>query len=237
MGNLRERLREQLARASWEEAAALAVDGRRGLEILVSLTNDLDPTIGWRAVMTVGRAMQRMAERDEERVRNHLRRLHWMLNDESGNVGWRIPQAMAEILHREPVRFAEYIPIAVHLIENVDGEEPIRAGILWAIGRLAPLARVEAESVLPDVIARLDDPSPQVRATAAWCLGEAGHAEVLANRERLLRDASPVEFFEDGELRHLSVGELARRASTGRHATLRESWHLPSMNRQVMPPG
>jgi HEAT repeat protein len=205
-------LRECLVRGACDEAAAQATDAKRGLGILVSLTSHPDPTIGWRAVRAIGLAAERVAERNEERIRNELRRLHWMLNDESGNIGWRAPQAMAEIVRREPRRFSEYLPIVVHLIENVDGDEMIRAGLLWAVGRLAPLARTEVEAVLPKLIACLDDPSAEIRGLAAWCLGEAGLSASLRGREQLLRDASPLAFFEEGEIRELTVGELARKA-------------------------
>jgi hypothetical protein len=203
---MKKRLRRLLEQQNTEEIADLAGRQRRVLSTLISLTFDRDPLIGWRAVEAVGRAAERIAQDDPDCVRDHLRRLHWLLNEESGGVCWRAPEAMAEIVRREPSLFADYIPIVVSLILNLAREdiEHFRTGILWAIGRLGAAAGDHVRDVLPAIALALDD--------AVWCLGQVGQARLLAGRPDLLSAEGTVDLYEDGVLDRTSVCHLVRRA-------------------------
>ncbi len=207
-------LRELLVQGRLEQIADRAVGNRRVLGSLVSLTFDPDPLIGWRAVEAMGLAADRIAQHDPQQVRNHLRRLHWLLSEESGGVCWRAPEAMAEIVRRMPELFADYIPIVVFLILNLAEEDlaHFRAGVLWALGRLGPLAGDHLQAVLAAVVSSLDDSDPQVRGMAVCCLAEVAHAGLLADRPELLADEGPVDLYEGGIVQRTSVRQLVRRA-------------------------
>ncbi|MFH1919058.1 MAG: DVU0298 family protein [Planctomycetota bacterium] len=197
-----------------EQIAEMAVQKKRVLGSLVSLTFDPDPQTVWRAVEAMGSAADRIAQRDPEYVRNHLRRLYWLLSEESGGVCWRAPEAMAEIVRRRPELFADYLRIVVSLILNMAEEDldHFRAGALWAIGRLGALAGDHIPAVLPAITSALDDSDPQVRGMAVWCLGQAGQAKLLARRPDLLSDEGPVDLYEDRQFTRTSVCRLARQA-------------------------
>ena len=211
---LKTTLRDLLEEGHFDQIADLAAERRRVLPTLVSLTFDADQQIGWRAVEALGVAAQRVAQDDPEFVREQLRRLYWLISEESGGICWHAPQAMAEIVRHEPDLFADYLSIAVFLITSIEKEdlEHFRAGTLWAIGRLGPLVGDHLEGVHGAVAAALDDPDPQVRGTAAWCLGRVGQASTLADRSDLLSDEGAVALYIDGSLERTSVGELVRRA-------------------------
>ena len=80
-------LRDLLAQGRLEQIADLAERQQRVLGELVARTFDASDLTGWRAVEAMGLAADRIAQRDPQYVREHLRRLHWLLNDESGGVG------------------------------------------------------------------------------------------------------------------------------------------------------
>ena len=187
---------------------------RRTLGLLISLTFDADPQIAWRAVEAMGAAADRIARDDPDYVREHLRRLHWLLSEESGGICWRAPEAMAEIIRRDPDRFSDYVPIVVSLIGEMAEEDlaHFRVGILWAIGRLGAIAGNELDAAEPTIRACLDHHDPQVRGMAAWCLGQCGRAALLAGRPDLLSDQRPVDFYEDGHLGRTNVCQLVRQA-------------------------
>ena len=210
-------LRELLDQGQLEQIAETAVNRKRVLGSLVSLTFDPDPLIGWRSVEAMGLAASRIALHDPEYVRNHLRRLHWLLSEESGGLCWRAPEAMAEIVRHRPKLFADHIPIIVSLILNMADEDldHFRAGILSAIGRLCPVAGDHIQGVLPAVSSALNDSDPQVRGMAAWCLGQAGQAKLLGARPDLLSDDGPVSLYEDGTINRISVGHLVQQALRG----------------------
>ena len=212
-------IRQLLEHRDLDELADLAGRKRRVLGLLVSLTFDSDPLVGWRAVEAMGVAADRIAADDPDHVRQHLRRLHWLLSEESGGVCWRAPEAIAEIVRRRPRMFGDYVPIVVSLIDEMAEEDLVhfRAGILWAIGRLGSLAREELDVVLGTINACLNHADPQVRGMAVWCLGQCGRGEVLAMREALLSDQCAVDLYENGELARMTVSELSRATKRGHH--------------------
>ncbi len=210
---MKERLKDLLARRELDEIARMAAAKRRVLGALTSLTFDADPLIAWRAVEATGVAAARVAEDSPESVRNHLRRLHWLLSEESGGICWHSPQSMAEIVRRSPADFSDYAPVVVTLLDTMAEEDlgHFRAAVLWAIGRLATVAADVAESVLPSITASLDDPDPQVRGMAVWCLVQLDKRELIESRADLLDDEGVVELYEDGQLERTTVGALAAR--------------------------
>lgn len=210
---MKKRLRELLEHQRLDEIADLAAGSRRVLGLLISLTYDRDPLIGWRAVEAMGAATERMADDDPDCVRDHLRRLYWLMSEESGGICWRSPEAMAEIAARRPDLHSDYVRIVVSLLYEMAEEDlgHFRPGILWGIGRLGPLAEKELEAVLPSVKACLDHPDPQVRGLAVRCLGRCGRNEILTAREDLLADEAPVTLYENGQLTDCRVCQLMRR--------------------------
>ena len=208
---MKDRLRRLLKDGLIDDVVATAAGKRRVLGSLVSMTFDADPLLAWRAVEALGAAAERVAGDSPEFVRNILRRLHWLLSEESGGVCWRAPEAMAEIVRRRPELFGDYASIVVTLIDEMAEEDldRFRPGILWATGRLAGCAAAEIKEILPSIIACLDKPDPQTRGMAAWCLGQVGRADLLRGRDGLLSDDGPVELYEDGQLTRRSVAEVA----------------------------
>jgi hypothetical protein len=201
-----------LAEQRFAEIAELAAERRRALGILVSLTFDADPVIAWRSVEAIGVASDRVAEKNKATVRNLLRRLHWLLSEECGGYCPLAPQAMAEIVRRRPEAFGEYTGIVVTLLKSMAEEDlaHFRPAVLWAIGRLAPVASKEIEWVLARVVSALDDPDAQVRGMAVWCLLQAGKGDLLEGRVDLAGDDGVVELYEDGKLAQTSVSSLLR---------------------------
>jgi hypothetical protein len=211
---MKKHLRQLLQEQRLGEIADLALGKRRVLGLLISLTYDRDPLIGWRAVEAMGAAAERMASHDPDRVRDHMRRLYWLICEESGGICWLAPQAMAEIVCRTAVAVADYVPIIVSLLPEMAEEDlsHFRAGILWAIGRLGPLADPHVAAIAPAIGAGLDHPDPQVRGMAVWCLTQCGRQRLLDTRQDLLADDAPVMLYNDGRLEETSVGRLMRRA-------------------------
>jgi hypothetical protein len=213
---VKKHLRELLVTRQIEEIVDLAGRQRRVLGTLLSLTFDAEPLIAWRAVEAMGAAAAHIADDDPEYVREHLRRLRWLISDESGGICWHAPEAMAEIIRHRPGMFPDHIPIVVYLFRVMEEEDLVRfrAGILWAIGRLGDIAAGEIEAVLPSIVPCLDDPDPQVRGMAVWCLAQCRRTEFLAARKDLLSDEGTALLYLDGRLVPRSVAELARQALT-----------------------
>ena len=214
---LKRTLRQLLDEAQLEQIADLAGSHRRVLGGLVALTFDAQDLIGWRAVEAMGLAADRIAATDPACVVEHLRRLHWLLSEESGGICWRAPQAIAEIVRHRPEQFADFIPIVTHLLVDMAEEDlkHFRPGILWAIARLGPAACDHLTAVLPAVTAALDYPDPQVRGMAVCALAHTGHAMALASHPELHSDPGPVDLYEDRNVHRTTVGALTCQAVGG----------------------
>lgn len=212
MREIKALLRGHLAGYDLDAVVALAEEQRRALSYLVALTYEPDLRLAWRAIEGFGLAAARIADRDPEFVRVHLRRLLWLLSDESGGIGWRAPELIGEVLYRRPGQFAEFMPILASLMD-MEPEDAVRfrAGWLWAVGRVATVAPGPMQSALPWAGPCLGDPDPQVRGMAVWCLTRLGRWDLLTDRPALLEDDGPVVLYEAGELHTVSVGALVRK--------------------------
>jgi hypothetical protein len=208
---MKQRLLDMLAARDLDAIAAWAVRSKRVIGALVSLTYHEDPLTAWRAVEAIGAAAGRVADDDADFVREQLRRLHWLLSEESGGICWMAPQAMAEIVRARPSLFPDYANIVATLIVTLALEDlpHFRAGILWAIGRIAPVAAAAVDPVIPEVVAGLDDPDPNIRGVAVWCLGQTRQRGILADRPDLLSDQSVVHLYANGRVTRTTVGALA----------------------------
>lgn len=214
---MKRELRKLLTERRLDAIAELAARKKRTLGSLLSSTFDADPQIAWRAVEAMGIAAVRIADADPGPVREHLRRLMWLLSEESGGICWRAPEAMAEIVHHRPALFADYIPVVIHLLLEMAEEDlqHFRAGVLWAIGRLGVSGGDHVSEVLPAITAALDHPDSQVRGMAVWCLARLGQTGILDGRSDLRTDEGAVDLYENGALVRTSVGRLIQRGSGG----------------------
>lgn len=211
-GQLKDRVRGLLAEGNLEGIVDLATVRKRVLGSLVALTFDPDPQVVWRAIEAMGMAVEALVPSHPKYVREHMRRLYWLITEESGGVFWRAPECMAECAARLPKFFKSHVPIAFHLLETLEEEdlEHFRPGAIWAIGRLYEVARDDLPAILPVVIDALDRPDPQARGMAVWCLATVGEAKSLESRPGLQDDGGMIQLYRNRILEETTVGRLTR---------------------------
>ncbi len=201
-------LREQVAGllAAGDFAGLTALAGRqRGVpEALLKFLYDPRDLLHWRAAEGLGH----LASVYPRQVQKVIGRLLWLLNEDSGSFGWGAAAALGEIGRGKAALVAEIIPMFCGFLE----EKFSRAAALWGLGRLAQAHRELLGEVLPLVPPLLQDPDPQVRASAAWCLAKAGWREAAAGLKALLADGAEVLLYDGGELRRPTVGRVAGEA-------------------------
>jgi HEAT repeat protein len=173
---------------------------------LVSLLCDQDELVRWRAVSALGH----LAGAHPELALPLVPRLYWSLNDESGGIGWMSAPALGEIGRRAPQLVSRCVRPLVRYLD----EPFLLPGALWAIGRLAPVYPAETREVVPEVSLLCASADPEVRAHAAFALGEVRDGRARLALTELAGDESPVRLYEDGLLVTKQVREWAGAALT-----------------------
>ena len=151
--NLKHKVSALLIEDDFDEAlkALCSFPARRVINPLFSLLCSTEAQTKWRAITAIGAVVENLARKDMESARVVMRRMIWNLNDESGGIGWGLPESMGEIMARHEGLALEYVNILTSYIRK-DGNflehPPLQRGVLWGLGRLAQ-ARPELLNDVP----------------------------------------------------------------------------------------
>jgi hypothetical protein len=166
---------------------------RRVINPLFSCLCSTEPQIKWRAVTALGAVVANLAQDDMESARVVMRRLIWNLNDESGGIGWGVPETMGEVMARHEGLAREYVNILVSYIRE-DGNfleyEPLQQGVLWGLGRLAQTSPELLQNAGAHLHPFLSSEDATLRGLAAWILGLLGGPQHESELEPLLEKDS-----------------------------------------------
>lgn len=210
----RTRLRKAAVRRLLEKRDLPAIDywgqhDRNALRTLTSLLFETDPLLQWRAIEALGRVAGLAGRQDLESVRRLIRRLLWLMNDESGGICWVAPEAIAEVMHNLPALLDEFGRVLASFLV----EEPFEIGVRWGIARVGSLKREEFEHIVPLLHDSLLHSDPRWRGYALLALhglGEQPDPEVI---EKLAvdQDVLPLYDFDSGQIVEQSIASIAVR--------------------------
>ncbi|MBW2070493.1 MAG: HEAT repeat domain-containing protein [Deltaproteobacteria bacterium] len=176
-----------------------------------------DSLVKWRAVTAMGVVVAELARKDMESARVIMRRMIWQLNDESGGIGWGIPEAMGEIMARQQGLAREYCHMLVSYMQehgNFLEHIPLQRGVIWGLARVAQRRPQCLQAAAHDAAAFLSSEDASLRGLSAWLLGILGAEESLASLQGLLGDDSEIFLYQEGRQKLFRVKELAQEALT-----------------------
>jgi hypothetical protein len=165
---------------------------------LIGLLTDSDENVKWRAVKALGRLTTQLFSEDPEKVRKVIRQLIWNLNNESGGIGWGMPEALGEILAVLPTLRKEYAGLlAAYIVEEgcLLENEQLQKGVIWGLGRLKFFDQTLKDKIIPFLLQALKNSDPSMRGTAAWALGEMGALEGVAHLKALQKETRMIKLF------------------------------------------
>jgi len=191
--------------------AAWAVQARNPMRTLTRLLFDNDSLIRWRAIEAMGIVAGVESHKSIERVRRQIRRLFWLMNDESGGLCWHAPEAIGEILYNVPeliYEFGTLLPSFFH-------EEPFEHGSRLAVARVARLKPDIFSNAVEDLRHTLDHDDPAMRGYSILALRAIRNQVDIARAERLSNDDSYFSLYDHqtGQLTKTSVAQLVNRRS------------------------
>ena len=143
------------------------------------------------------------------------------MNEESGNIGWGIPEAFGESLAASPALAKDFHRVlASYLIDlgrddNYCDNDLLRRSCYWAVGRLAQARPELCAGARPWLRKGLEDNDVICRGMAAWALAQLPPDFMDTPALRRLADAGHeeiCELFDGGQLHEKSVSQLAREA-------------------------
>jgi HEAT repeat protein len=206
---VKSQVRGWLASGDFQSIVGFALTHDRALSILIALTYDADPLVCWRAIDGIGRCAGALSARRSESMKGYLRRLFWMLSDESGAVAWHAPEAIGEIIHSAPETFADFIPLAASLLDMEPEDRPaFLPGILYALGRIGEMVPDSLSASVPRIFETLNDENPQTRAMAVWCLGRLRAGGLLSQRPDLGQDKGRAVVYRNQQLVETTIDRL-----------------------------
>lgn len=221
MRSAKQQLKQHLQSPQWREhLTGMAAGGAAHVGPLFSLL-PLDPQTMHRAAVALGLTTARLAESEAEAARNIIRRFMWHLNEESGNIGWGIPEAFGESLAASPLLAGDFHRVLISYIidlgrdDNYCDNDILRRSCYWAVGRLARTRPELCAAARPWLRKGLDDSDVICRGMAAWALGGLPPDIMDAPALRRLAEAGhheSCELFDGDRIHEKSVSCLAREA-------------------------
>jgi HEAT repeat protein len=213
---VKSQLRAWLEDAEFQKIVDASLENGRTINVLVTLTYDENPLVCWRALDAIGRCAEHLCRTRAESLKNVLRRLFWMMSDESGALAWHAPEAIGEIVRSDPRAFADFIPMTVALLDlEPEDRPPFLPGILFALGRIGRAAPDTVKEGLASIAGALAESDTQVRAMAIWCLGQVGERDVLLRHHELGNDQRSAVVYRKEQLKTTTVGTLWKEAVSG----------------------
>ncbi len=201
---LRQDIQALLHQGDFPGLVTLAAQESQVAGLLMQYLYDPHDPLHWRALEGLGH----VAHGHPGQVQKIITRLLWLLNEDSGSFGWGAAAALGEIGRHELSVVADIIPMFCGFLE-----EPFsRVPMLWGVGRLAEVHPDKLDEVRPFILPALEDNDPQARGLGAWALSKLREPGASKGLENLLGDDSPVDLYDQGELRRTTVGQLAREA-------------------------
>ena len=191
---------------------------------LISLLCHTEDTIRWNAVFTLGWVIDIISETDLEGGRVIMRRFLWMLNDESGGIGWGVPEAMAETMYLNRAMAQEYLHMLVSYTKD-DGPEQfqdgnflelpmMQEGVLWGVCRVAekyPSALLE-NGIIENLTVYFSSPNSTVRGLVCHLCGLLEAKSFRSNLQSLIADQGTTQIYSETGGHQYSVGSLAKQA-------------------------
>jgi hypothetical protein len=149
-----------------------------------------------------------VAANDVQSVRELLRRLEWLMNDESGGAGWHSPEAMAAIIVNVP----PLVDVFGVILGSYLNDQSLGRGAHWAVAAVAKVRPDLLSDKVDQLTQSLESDDPYVRGYAVIALASLAGDTLAERTEKLRDDSDALELYArgTGELRTTTVGALVR---------------------------
>ncbi|SMF26154.1 DVU0298 family protein [Desulfovibrio gilichinskyi] len=213
---------EALADEDWEQKFSVLMKEYPMQSLIAPLFSSLcapSEIVRWHGISSFGQVVDRLFAEDDARARIVMRRIMWMLNEESGGCGWGVPEAMGEITASNRVMADEYGRILLSYIHEAEGKPEnyleftlLLRGAMWGVARLAQSRPDIVAPATDDLIKFLVSNDPVLVGIACWALGGLKAKRAVQQLNKLTGNGNIINLYMDRQLRSGTVGQLAQAA-------------------------
>ena len=189
-------------------ALAWLVKQRRSISLVSSLLFTQDQILRWRAIEVLGKLSGIINKNNNDFIRKLISHNFWMLNDESGNVGWYAPETIGEILYN----VHEFIDEFGIMLPSFIIEEPFERGTHWAIARVAEIKPEVFFKDFSTILKSLENSDPHIRVFSVKAAMLIDPLNAKPKIEKLAEDHEKVELynFTTGNIYQTTVAEFVK---------------------------
>lgn len=166
-----------------------------------------DSLLRQRAAEILGRACAVLGDRDSGMVSKLLQSLFYSLTDTAAFPLGAF-EAIGEIIVQRPDLFGGYTSQLYQFL----GDKNRRIDALKALGRISKTQGPFIRKHTLYFFAFLEDQDPSIRGYTVWLLGNLGAHEARKDMEKSLGDSHEIAIYEQGHIRKMSVGDIAKEA-------------------------
>lgn len=185
-------LAKLLSARDFDKLRTWAGEDSRVLRGLSSMLFSKEPLACWQAIEGIGYAATAQIKNDPDIIRRHIRNQFWLMNDESGGVGWYAAEAIGEMLHGAPGLIEEF----GEMLPSFFKEEPFERGAHWAVARIAEIQPEFYKTSIPVISKSLGFDDPQIRLYAMWAMSRTSKIIAKGSIRTLEDDPAEVSYYD-----------------------------------------
>lgn len=182
-------------------------DDKKIIRYLQRLLYSGDNLLRYRAAEALGSACSVVGDRDPGIVSKLLQGLFYSLTDTAAFPLGAF-EAIGEIVAQRPDLYGGY----TSQLYQFTGDVNRRIDALKALGRISITQAPFIRKHTLYFFAFFEDPDPSVRGYTAWLMGNLGAHEARKDIEKCLGESHELEIYETGNIRKISVGDIAKEA-------------------------
>ena len=203
------KVKELLIQRDLEAVKCWIENSRNPQRVLFSLAYDPDELVRWRAIETIGRVAVVWSNNGLNKIKNLLRQQFWMMNDESGGLGWHSPEIIGEILVNVPQLIEEFGPMLLAFLD----EEPFERGAHLAVCRVAAVDPKPFVDKIEMLIKSLEQSDNYIQAYTIMALGEIDPQKLKKYAPKFDIESEKINIynFETGQMEMTDLKQIVRK--------------------------
>ncbi|WP_461834016.1 DVU0298 family protein [Desulfothermus sp.] len=189
---------------------------KKALGALFSAINNKNEKVKWHAVTCFGALLKILCAEDPEYGRVFIRRLIWMLSDESGGIGWGVPEVMGEVLSEVDYLAEEFSTILIYQIIDLPGRPDVflehkllRRGGYWAVARFSKNHPLIVKTYINDILnAYIKETDPYIQLMGLLIFKLTGFS--WPGVKEFLNKNQKIKIYWDCKFQEITIKDMAR---------------------------